>query len=189
MPLRFVQVDEIGALLLQVPALIDGFERRSATFVDAVMAWLKAAEDVLKRDGLPEASHIAVSRSQLLEASRGLQSGEVKVKGRPTTRKIRDATAVSVLQRCNQVLHDLISERKAVFQDAERISRQLITVAEAKGILDACAAAGGGQAFLQCLQDKLVRDSDLAGIYLHLASLVGKHDVLIFLDRAIPSSS
>ncbi|GAA1761936.1 hypothetical protein GCM10009712_08300 [Pseudarthrobacter sulfonivorans] len=58
-------------------------------------------------------------------------------------------------------------------------------MAEAKGLIAACGDGRPHQEFLDCLQQQVSVDTDLAGVYAHLVALVGKTDVLIFFDRAL----
>lgn len=188
MALNVVQVEEIAAVLREVPRLVDGLESRSSGFLEGVHKWLKKAESVLESNRLPAVSQVASCRAQLYQAIRGQQISGISFSGRPTPRKIADATAAMVLQRCDQILHDAIAERMTVNQEAERIARQLVAVAEAKGMLAQCAGEPGAGGVVSCLQQKLKSDPDLAGLYTHLAALVGKNDVPVFLDRALPGS-
>ena len=184
MALNVVQYEEIVALLRQVPALTDQLEARSAGFPDGVLAWLKQAESTLENNRVPAVSRISALRAMLIEAGRGVRHEEVALVGRPTTRKVREGTASMALQRSNDVLHDVIAERRTVFEEAERLSRQVLAVADAKGLVQACDDGRPHDAFLSCLRDQVQSDADLAGVYVHLVSLVGATDVLIFLDRA-----
>jgi hypothetical protein len=93
------------------------------------------------------------------------------------------------LQRSSDLLHAQIAERQTAFQEAERMSGQLIAVAEAKGMLKACAEGRSHQEMLVCLQEWVAADQDLASVYVHLVSLVGKTDALIFFDRALSKLS
>lgn len=185
MALHLVQVEEIQALLRLVPSLVDQLEQRRSEFVDNVHGWLKQVEQVLEQNRLPLVSQIASHRAMLIQATRGLHGKEVVFTGKPTQRKILDATASLVLQRCNHLLHDLIAERLASHQEAERLARQILVVAKAKGILQSCTQAAGQQAFLQCLQDQVSADRDLINLYNHFVAMVGKYDALIFFDRML----
>lgn len=185
MALNLVQVEEISALLKEVPRLVDRLENRRSDFWDGVHTWLKQAENILQNNRLPAVSQVAACRAMLLQAARGTQCGEITFAGKSTQRKIRDATATMVIQRCNQLLHEIIAERQTVFQEADRLARQLIAVAEANGIIRNCRSNSPHQAFLQCVQMSIGADPNLVGVYTHLVALVGKVDVLIFLDRAI----
>lgn len=185
MALNVVQHEEIVSLLWQVPRLVDQLETRGSGFSDNVLAWLKQAEMTLENNRLPAASQIASCRAILIGAARGVHNKDLVFLGRPTARKVQEATATMVLERSNDLLHAVIAERQAVFQEAESISRQVLAVAEAKGLLKACDDGRPHQEFLECLQQQVAADTDLASIYAHLIALVGKTDVLIFFDRAL----
>lgn len=185
MALNVVQFEDIATHLRRVPVLVDMLETRHTGFPDAVLEWLKSVEQSLESNQMPVVSQIAGLRAMLIESARGSYTEDIAFTGRPTTRKIRDGVAGLVLQRGSELLHTSIAERQAAFQEAERISRQIVAVAEVKGMLDDCDDGRPHQQMLTCLQGKVEADQDLASVYVHLVSLVGKTDVLIFLDRAI----
>lgn len=189
MALNVVQYEEIVALLRRVPALTDQLEARSAAFPDDVLTWLKQAESTLENNRVPAVSRISAFRAMLIEAGRGVRHQEVAIVGRPTTRKVQEGTASMALQRSNDVLHDVIAARATVFEEAERLSRQILAVADAKGLVRECDDGRPHEAYLTCLRDSVAADADLAGVYVHLVSLVGATDVLIFFDRARVSLS
>lgn len=186
MPLNVVQVEEIRDLLLQVPRLVDGLEAHESGFINGVLDWLKAAEGILENNRLAAVSQVATLRASLIEAIRGVRSSELVFAGRPTARKVREATAAEVLQRGTELMHTTIAEREAVFQEAERIARQIMAVAHAKGLL-ASHEADGPRHSLSHLEDRVAADPDLTAVHAHLIALVGSADILIFLDRALPT--
>lgn len=187
MALNVLQYEEIVSLLREVPGLVDGLETRSSRYPDDVLGWLRRAEVVLEHNRLPAVSQVAACRATLISATRGVRAPDVVIVGRPTVRKVREATASMVLLRCNDLLQGTIAERQATFGEAERIARQVLTVAEAKGIVETCRDGRPHGAFLACLQQQIAVDPDLANANAHLVSLLGRSDVLIFLDRAVPT--
>ena len=186
MALNVVQYEDIVSLLREVPPLVDSLEARHAGFPDGVLAWLRRAEATLESNRLPVVSQISACRGVLIEAGRGVRLEEIAFTGRPTTRKLREATASLVLQRANELLQGVIAERKTAFEEAERVSRQVIAVADAKGLLGSVAGVPHAAA-LEALRQQIAADPDLASVYVHLVALVGKTDVLVFLDRAVAS--
>lgn len=187
MALNLAQYEEIASLLREVPRLVDRLEARDSAFVQGVLVWLKAVETALQSNRIPAVSQIAAFRATLIGAVRGVRHNEIAVAGRPTPRKIRDATASMVLDRGNQLLHGVIAERQTIFQEAERIARQVVAIADAKGLIQPSVGGETHHAFLSRLQQNIARDGDLVNAYSHLVSLVGKTDVLILLDRALTS--
>lgn len=188
MPLNVVQYEDIVAHLRRVPALVDMLEARRTGFPDAVLEWLKEIEKSLESNHMPAVSQIAGCRAMLIESARGAYSEEISFTGRPTVRKIQDGVAGLVIQRTSDLLHSAIAERQSAFQEAERITLQIVTVAEVKGMIEACDDGRPHQQMLTCLQEQVGADPDLAGVYVHLVALVGKTDVLVFLDRALAKS-
>ena len=186
MALNVAQYEEIASLLRQVPRLVDRLEARRSSFAEDVLEWLRQVETTLENNRIPAVSQIASCRATLIGAARGVRAKEVVFVGRATPRKMHDATASMVLERGNELLHAVIAERQAVFQEAERITRQIMTIAEAKGFIRACNGGRPHQAFITCLQQSIAEDRDLVNAYSHLVALVGKTDVLIFIDRALP---
>ena len=185
MVLTVLQYEAIVGLLREISPLVDALEARRTGFAADVIDWLRRAERTLEDNRLPAVSQLAACRAQLIEAGRGIQPKDVAVPGRPTTRKIQEATAGLVLERSSEILHAVIAERQATFQEAERVSAQLVVVAGAKGTVAACEDGNQHPEMLRCLQQSMATDADLASGYAHLLSLVGKSDVIIFLDRAL----
>ena len=64
--LNIVHLEEIHALLLRVPGLIQQMDSRDAAFVDSVKAWLTEAEQMLLGNRLAVAADVAVLRSVLI---------------------------------------------------------------------------------------------------------------------------
>ena len=187
MALTVAQYEEILGVLQEVPILVDELEARKTAFSDDVLGWLKQSEQVLTNNRLPEASQIAACRGRLIEAGRGVQQRDLTIMGRQSMRKIRQATAALVLGTGTEILHAVIAERKSVFQEAERISRQMLAVAKAKGLVAESNDGEPHQQFLQELREKLTADPDIAGVHAHIVGLVGATDALVLMDRALPS--
>lgn len=185
MALNVAQHEELCGLLREVPSLVDKMEARRADFVERVLAWLKRAETAMESNRLPSVSQVSACRAALIQATRGKQAKDLAFTGRATPRKVVEATASMALERAGELLNGVIAERQAVFQEAERLSRRVIAVAEAKGLIRECAGNADRQTFLQCVQQKVSSDSDLASVHVHLVGLVGKNDVLVFFDRAL----
>src|SRR3954470_15870080 len=185
MALTLLQYEHLGELLREVPSLVDALEERRPGFASDVVEWLRRVEGSLEDNRLPAVSQIAAGRAQLIEARRGTLPSGMVIAGRPTTRKIQEATAARVLERSSDVLHATIGEREATFQEAEKVTAQLVVVAGAKGIVAACEDGNTHAGMLRCVQQTLAADGDLAGGYAHLLALVGSTDVIILLDRAL----
>lgn len=184
MALTVAQYEEVVDLLRQVPPLVDRLQARRHDFVDEVLRWLKQAEAVLESNRLPAVSRVAACRALVVGAARGVQVPEVVLTGRPSRRRLEEAAASLALDRGSSALQEVIAERQAVLAEAERIARQVLAVAAAKGYLDG-RDERPPQDFLEQLRHRLAGDADLASAHAHLVALVGTADVLVLLDRSL----
>jgi hypothetical protein len=187
MALTIAQYEEVLAMLREVPGLVDKLESRNAGFFDDVLGWIRRAERALTDSRQPTAAQLAVYRARLIEAGRGVRQGDLTVIGRPTTGKIKEATAALLLGQGSEVLQALITAQQSVFQDGERIARQALAIARLKGLAVMPGDGVSQQRFLQDLRDQLAADPDLASVHAHLVGLVGATDTLVLLDRALVS--
>jgi hypothetical protein len=181
------QYEELLRVLGEVSILVDKLEERRTDFSDDVLAWLKHAEQVLANNRLPDAAQIAAYRARLIEAGRGVQQRDLRIVGRQSLRRIKEATGALVLESGNNILQAVIADRKPVFQEAERISRQMLAMAQLKGVVTGPTDGDSQQQFLQKLRDQLAADPDFASIHAHVVGLVGSSDTLVVLDRALAS--
>ena len=189
MGLKIAHVEELGGLLRQVPGLVDKLEGRQPGFHEALLAWLRAVETVLEANRLPVVSEVASLRGLLVQSARGLQNPEVKVEGRPSRRKVREATGAHVLHRCTGLLQALLRGPLSAIEDADRIAQQLAAVARAKGYVADCLREPGHSASIAHLKQRLSSDPDTAAAWVHMAGLVGQQDADILLDRSLPELS
>jgi hypothetical protein len=187
MALTIAQYEEVLSVLREVPSLVDKLEARHAALPEDVLEWLRRAERTLTSSGLPDGSQIAVSRARLIEAGRGVRRNDLAITGRLSVRRLREATASVVLERGNEILQAVVAVQRPVFQEAERIARQIVVAARIKGIVTAPGDGGRQHRFVAELRDRIAMDPDLAAAHAHLVGLVGVTDELILLDRALPS--
>lgn len=185
MALTVLQYEEFVNVLRRVPTLVDSMRDRSTDYPRMVLEWLELVQTALENNRSPTVAQIAGCRAMLIEAGRGIRTPDITFTGRPTARRIQDATATHVLQRSVAVVEAVIGDRQRVFDEAERVAGHLITVANLKGWLAREGNSVSHQQVLQNLIDRAAQDDDLGNLQAHLVSLVGPRDSLIFVDRAL----
>jgi len=181
--LRVIGFDEITSRLEEVSKLARLLEQRHSEFPRQALDWLARVEDTLARHGVPAVSQVAAARMRIAGAMRGMPAAGAKIAGRPTRRKLADAAASEALQQVQAELHAQIAPRQAQFDQAEQLSRQVITFAEAKGLLAGLDAASEIQSGSPTLRKRLEADGDLAGPWVQLKAMVGSTDASVFLGR------
>jgi hypothetical protein len=183
--LRIVNLEEFHRLLLRVPRIVDGLERRTADAPDAVRDWLVDVEGALEGNRMPLAGVIAGLRARLDSATKGAVPDGIVVQGSVSRRKVRYATAADVLQRAADILFAEIAHDDARVEEASRLARQLAVAAQTKGIVGRPPEPSAHAEELGVIWGRVLAEPDIGGGAVHLLSLVGPNDAVVVLDRAL----
>lgn len=183
--LHIVNVEEIQGLLLGVPALVDRLERREVGFPQQVDKWLTQVEQALTSNRMPVAGNIAALRGQLAASGRGAIPPGIAFHGRPTARKIREATAAEILRQAADLISNALRDDASRIAEAERLTHQMVALAASSGLVGAQPAGIDRTSWLRETWAAMCTDPNIAAGAVRVEGLVGKHDALIILDRAI----
>lgn len=186
--LRIVHIEEIEELLLLLPALVEQQELRSANFVSNVGVWLHSLEKAFAANRLYQAGNIATLRSGLVAAEQGHVPTGLEFRGRPSRWRVLSAVASQAMQRAAEVASTLIAENRPRLAEAERVAQQIVAVALSRGLIATRKEEVSNTQYLRLLRDRIVSSGDIESAVVHLEGLVGRHDALILLDRALSSN-
>lgn len=175
-------LEELQALLLHLPELVQRYEEKDAAFVELAKEWLRAAEELLVRNSLPVAGAVAGLRGAVISAERGFVPAGVATPG-TTSRRLRDFAAAEALRRAEELVSGALRQDAAQLQDAEGVMRQMVVVAYYKGLLDVGATDDSRTDVLQLLWSRLLADPDLIQGAVRVSGLVGLPTALALLDR------
>lgn len=184
--LRIMQAEEIAGLLLQLPDLVQQQQGRSTDFAPQARAWLNSLEEVFAASRLYQTGSIAMLRSGLVAAEQGQVPAGLQFRGRPTRSRVLNAVASEALQRATNVASTLIAENQPRLAEAERVAQQIVTATVSRGLTTDRAEGVSNTEYLRMLRRKLITSPDLENAVVHLEGLVGPHDALILIDRALP---
>jgi hypothetical protein len=184
--LHIVNLEEIQAMLLRVPGLIHALDRRDPEFLRDVKTWLTQAEQILVSNRLAVAADIAALRGVLISAERGVVPPGLVFNGRVTARKIRDAAAADILRKAEEILSSAIRADAAQFVEAERLARQIVSIAQRKGLIRSLPTGNKHTETLNAYWQAMLADPELGPATTHLAGLIGIHDAWILIDRLLP---
>lgn len=183
--LHIPNLEELQGILLRVPGLVERLEGHDPAFGGAVAEWLKEAEQALTNNRLTTAATVATLRGLLISAERGVLPPERSTDGRAPTRKVKDAYAADILRTAEGRIAEAIQASAAQIAEAERLTRQLVMVAQRRGLVPPESGAGNLSERLQDIWQRMSVDPELAGATAHVSGLVGSQDALILLDRAL----
>jgi hypothetical protein len=121
----------------------------------------------------------------LISAERGVLPPERSTDGRAPTRKVKDAYAADILRTAEGRIAEAIQASAAQIAEAERLTRQLVSLAKRKGLVPPAEGAGNLSERLNDIWQRMLADPELAGATAHVGGMVGQQDSLILLDRAL----
>lgn len=183
--LRIVNLEEIDIMLLRISSLIDQQERGDTNFAENVKEWLSKLERMLESNRMPVAGNVATLRGLLISAERGALPPGVEFHGRPTRRKIREAAAAYVVRQTGDLVSNVIQRDHERVAGAEGITRQLVALAKAKGLIQELPSGKDNTDLLKALWRTLSTDPELSSGTVNVEGLIGAYDALIMLDRTI----
>ncbi|MHB1419533.1 MAG: hypothetical protein ACYCX4_08055 [Bacillota bacterium] len=173
---------------MQIPSLVHLFEQKESHFFDSVLAWLGKLEKLLENNRNKLCSDIAILRGTLISIERGRAPEGITFTRSKSQRKVMDAAAVDALKKANELITGMIQGPLAQINEAERLIRQIVPIAELKGLLNPSGASPDHSANLKEIWRQLLADPELAAVGIHIKGLVSNNDVLILLDRVMVSS-
>ena len=133
--LKCLQLEEIERQLLEVPGIIDSYERRDSDFVSRLVGWLVDLERAFQQNRLPEAGAIAVKRAMMISAGRGVVPEGITVEGRMTRRKLKAAAAIYALRSAAGLAANSIEADRERHRQAREMVCRIVALAIANGPL------------------------------------------------------
>lgn len=187
--LRIVNLEEIEGMLLRIRSLVDLQDQRDPDFVEGVKEWLSGLEKVLDNNRLAVAGNVAALRGMLLSAEQGVIPTGVEFHGRATGRKIREAAGAYVLRQTGDLVSSVIQKDRERVAEAERLTRQLVALAKAKGLIQELPSGDNCTGMLKAIWRGMSADAELSPGTVSVEGVVGLHDALIILDRILTSDA
>lgn len=183
--LHIVNLEEIQGLLLRLPEIVHDLESHDPNFSDTVKDWLVQAEQILVSNRLAVAGAIAALRGVLISAERGAMPAGLVLSGQLTKQKIKEATATDALRKAEELISNAIRADVAQLAEGERLTQQIVAVAERKGLIPTTSTVNGHIEMLNVVWHAMIDDPDLGAASTRLVGLVGAYDALILLDRML----
>lgn len=185
--LRIVNIEEVQNMLSSISGLVDLQQRRDYSFDEKVKVWLAKLEKILESNRIMQAGEVATLRGVVLSAENGIIPPGIEIHGRSSKRKIAEAAVTFALRQASSLVSDLLQKEVGRVSDAERMTRQLVAMAKAKGLINQIPNGNNHTEVLKFIWRTLSGDPEIAPGTTNVEGLVGPHDALIVLDRIIAS--
>lgn len=185
--LRIVNIEEIQGILNSISALIDLQQQHDSNFDEKVKEWLVKLEKSLESNRIMQVGEIATLRGLILSAEHGIIPPGIELHRRSTKRKIIEAAVTISLRNSSSLVTELLQKEIDRVSDAERMMRQLLAMAKAKGLLETLPEGEDRTEFLKIIWQVFSSDPELAPGTINVEGFVGPHDALVVLDRTLTS--
>jgi hypothetical protein len=180
------QIEELEALMLRLPRLVDAVEREDSQAQSNSREWLAQIEGAFERNRLaPQAATVAALRAELRMVALGASPPTVSLTGQPRARRIREAGLLDVLRRAEQTIAAALASTLTAHEEAEGLIRQLLAIARHKGVLGSAAPGPDDEIRLREVWRAMCSDPDMATGAVRVLGLVGEADALALLDRTL----
>ncbi len=183
--LRIVNLEEIQGMLATSSGLVDKLDNHDPHVVDDAKTWLVNLETALSNNHMPVAGSVAALRGMLVSAQLGVIPDGIVLSGQPVKRRVLAATVAFIMRESNRVVYDSVARERERVDEAERIMRQLVAIAHARGLIVVPPKGDQRHDALKALWSRVTAEPDLAAGAVSVEGLVGPLDALILLDRAI----
>jgi len=187
--LQIANLEEIQGMLSSIPNLVDLQEQRDPNFVQDVKQWFSKLEKVLSNNRMAVAGIVATLRGVLISAERGIIPTGVEFHDRATRRKIREGAAAYLVRQTGDLVSSAIQKDCERVAEAERLTRQLVSMAKAKGLIKELPGRNNFGDTLKIIWRKMSVDANLSPGTVNVEGLIGPYDALIVLDRIMTTDT
>ncbi|MCP5052590.1 MAG: hypothetical protein GY940_35810 [bacterium] len=122
----------------------------------------------------------------MISSERGTFPDGIVFHGKTPKSKLINASAANIVQKANDIIHSAIKETENKIERANDLVKNLVVLAEKKGIIHKGLVCDNHSEMLKAIWNAMDSDQDLVSGTTGLSGMVGKYDVLILLDRALP---
>jgi len=179
-------LEEIQNQLLELPEIVRAYEERTGDFSEQVCAWMVRLEEKLKSNQIPVVGAVAALRAMVISAERGVIPPGLAFVTPPSIRNARDAAASEAIRRVEEAVRTVLQEDVAQIGEARRLMRQMVALAQRKGLIAILANAPSISDAVNALWSAFLRDTELSTGATRVTGLVGALNALILLSRELP---
>ncbi len=173
-------VQQTSDLLLQLPAIVSAFERRSPQSLEDFLRWIDRAESQLSANRMVEAAQIAGYKSRILAPA----YDESK---RATLRKRQTAVAVAALYDIQNTVQGALEPSAAKLRQAREIARLLLQIVAQNNAVEYDAKVGFDTLIAQ-IWALCLRHEQLKPHAIQMKSLLPSDDIRLLLAAEIDLS-
>lgn len=177
---QFILVSRLQEKLQEFPEIVSSLEKKDHHFIDKIMIWLKASEDILSTYNISEVSEIAGFRSKILAAK--------MIEGRGTNiKKNQTKAAADALYDIQNTILTVLAPFERKMNDCREIVKQLL-VLTAQANTQIYDPTIPFEDFIRRVWLYILSENDLKMGAIKLKSLLSEMDILMLFGDEIELS-
>ena len=177
---QFILVSRLKEKLQEFPEIVSSLEKKDHHFIDKIMIWLKASEDILSTYNISEVSEIAGFRSKILAAK--------MIEGRGTNiKKNQTKAAADALYDIQNTILSVLAPFERKMNDCREIVKQLL-VLTAQANTQIYDPTIPFEDFIRRVWLYILSENDLKMGAIKLKSLLSEMDILMLFGDEIELS-
>lgn len=177
---QFILVSRLKEKLQEFPEIVSSLEKKDHHFINKIMIWLKASEDILSTYNISEVSEIAGFRSKILAAK--------MIEGRGTNiKKNQTKAAADALYDIQNTILTVLAPFERKMNDCREIVKQLL-VLTAQANTQIYDPTIPFEDFIRRVWLYILSENDLKMGAIKLKSLLSEMDILMLFGDEIELS-
>lgn len=177
---QFILVSQLKEKLQEFPGIVSSLEKKDPYFIDKIMLWLKASEDIFSTYNISEVSEIAGFRSKII-AARITEGRGVNIK----KNQVKAASGI-LYDIQNSVLTVLTPYERKISECREIVKQLLVLTAQTRTqIYDENLPF---EDFIKKIWLYILSENDLRMGAIKLKSLISEMDIIMLMGDEIELS-
>lgn len=177
---QFILVSQLKEKLLEFPAIVSSLEKKDPYFIDKIMLWLKASENIFSTYNISEVAELAGFRSKIIAAR--------MVEGRGTNIKRNQIkTAAGILYDVQNTVLSVLTPYEKKMNECREIVKQLLVIT-AQTHTQIYNQSQPFEDFIRKIWIYILSDNDLKIGAVKLKSLLSEMDIFMLMGDEIDLS-
>lgn len=177
---QFILVNQLKEKLQEFPGIVSSLEKKDHHFIDRIMFWLKASEDILSTYNISEVSEIAGLRSKIIASK--------MIEGRGTNiKKNQTKAAADALYDIQNTILTVLTPFERKINDCREIVKQLLALTS-QTRTQIYEQSIPFEDFIRSIWLYILSENDLKMGAIKLKSLISEMDILMLIGDEIELS-
>ncbi len=174
---QFILVSRLKEKLQEFPGIVSSLETKDPHFIEQILVWLKAVEDIFSTNNISEVSEMAGFRSRILTAKFSDDRGA-------NIRKNQIKAAAAILYEMQNTVLNVLMPYEQKMNECKEIIRQLLALAVQNEQLK-YRNGTDFEGFVQIVWQYILSDANLKAGAVRMKSMFSEMDITMLIANEI----